>query len=106
MLYVLYVYNVYDSCVPQAVHNTAMLELYSRIDPRCRILGYVMKDFAKACGICDASQGSLSPYAYRLMVIYYLQRTSPPVLPVLQEVGKSPCDVTVGSFRPIEGTCR
>lgn len=46
-----------------------------------------MKVFAKLCDIGDASKGSLSSYAYILMVIYYLQRTAPPVVPVLQEVG-------------------
>lgn len=51
-----------------------------------QILGYMMKRFAKVCLIGDASKGSLSSYAYVLMVIYYLQRCDPPVLPVLQEV--------------------
>ena len=38
------------------------------------------------CGVADASQGSFSSYAYILMVIHFLQRTSPPVVPVLQLV--------------------
>ena len=75
------------TCLLQGVRNSALLEFYSRIDPRCRTLGYAMKHFAKLAGIADASKGSLNPYAYILMLIYYLQRTSPPVLPVLQEVG-------------------
>lgn len=45
-----------------------------------------MKTFAKVCLIGDASKGSLSSYAYTLMVIYYLQRCDPPIVPVLQEV--------------------
>ena len=40
------------------------------------------------CGICDASRGSLSSYAYILMVLYYLQQRDPPVIPVLQEVSQ------------------
>lgn len=51
-----------------------------------QILGYMMKTFAKVCLIGDASKGSLSSYAYTLMVIYYLQRCDPPIVPVLQEV--------------------
>lgn len=38
------------------------------------------------CDIGDASRGSLSSYAYTLMVLFFLQQRSPPVIPVLQEV--------------------
>merc|ERR1712025_398483 len=44
----------------------------------------MVKLFAKICDIGDASRGSLSSYAYILMMIFYLQKVSPPVLPVLQ----------------------
>ena len=40
----------------------------------------------KMCDICDASKGSLSSYAYILMMLYFLQQRKPPVIPVLQEV--------------------
>ena len=40
----------------------------------------------QVCDMCDASSGSLSSYAYILMLIHYLQRAQPPVIPVLQEV--------------------
>ena len=46
------------------------------IDSRVKILGYVVKEFAKICDIGDASRGSLSSYAYILMLIYYLQQVS------------------------------
>ena len=42
------------------------------------------------CGIGDAKLGGLSSYTYILLLIYYLQRTSPPVLPVLQELHAGP----------------
>uniref|UniRef100_A0A8B9EUL2 Terminal uridylyl transferase 4 n=1 Tax=Anser cygnoides TaxID=8845 RepID=A0A8B9EUL2_ANSCY len=38
------------------------------------------------CDIGDASRGSLSSYAYILMVLYFLQQRNPPVIPVLQEI--------------------
>ncbi|XP_049844955.1 terminal uridylyltransferase 7-like [Schistocerca gregaria] len=69
-----------------AQNNTRLLKVYSDIDIRVKILGYVMKRFAKLCNICDASRGSLSSYAYILLVIYFLQQCEPPVLPVLQEL--------------------
>nr|XP_033771993.1 terminal uridylyltransferase 4 isoform X2 [Geotrypetes seraphini] len=70
----------------QAQHNTRMLATYAAIDPRVKYLGYTMKVFAKRCDIGDASRGSLSSYAYILMVLYFLQQRKPPVIPVLQEI--------------------
>uniref|UniRef100_A0A3B5KEM8 Terminal uridylyl transferase 4 n=1 Tax=Takifugu rubripes TaxID=31033 RepID=A0A3B5KEM8_TAKRU len=72
-------------CV-QAQHNTRMLATYAALDPRVQYLGYTMKVFAKRCDIGDASRGSLSSYAYILMVLYFLQQRQPPVIPVLQEI--------------------
>ncbi|XP_046551942.1 LOW QUALITY PROTEIN: terminal uridylyltransferase 4-like [Haliotis rubra] len=74
-----------------AQHNTKLLLTYSEIDPRVRALGYAFKVFAKVCDIGDASRGSLSSYAYVLMLLHYLQQCRPPVIPVLQELyhGKS-----------------
>ncbi|XP_073695734.1 terminal uridylyltransferase 7 [Garra rufa] len=69
-----------------ALHNTELLASYAAIDARVKILCYVMKVFAKVCDIGDASRGSLSSYAYTLMVLYFLQQRSPPVIPVLQEM--------------------
>ncbi|KAM6962727.1 terminal uridylyltransferase 4 [Aplochiton taeniatus] len=69
-----------------AQHNTRMLATYAAIDSRVQFLGYTMKVFAKRCDIGDASRGSLSSYAYILMVLYYLQQRQPPVIPVLQEI--------------------
>lgn len=40
------------------------------------------------CDIGDASRGSLSSYAYTLMVLFFLQQRNPPVIPVLQEVNE------------------
>ncbi|XP_056270531.1 terminal uridylyltransferase 4 [Pseudoliparis swirei] len=69
-----------------AQHNTRMLAMYAALDPRVQFLGYTMKVFAKRCDIGDASRGSLSSYAYILMVLYFLQQKQPPVIPVLQEI--------------------
>ena len=60
-----------------ASENSAMLALYADIDERFRVLGYLVKLFAKCCDLCDASKGSLSSYAYLLMMLYYLQQVLP-----------------------------
>ncbi|NXD79207.1 TUT7 uridylyltransferase, partial [Halcyon senegalensis] len=71
-----------------ALHNTRLLSAYAAIDPRVKYLCYTMKVFTKICDIGDASRGSLSSYAYTLMVLYFLQQRNPPVIPVLQEIYK------------------
>ncbi|KAK7072353.1 Terminal uridylyltransferase 4 [Halocaridina rubra] len=69
-----------------ALQNTKLLATYAKIDNRVKCLGYGMKYFAKLCDIGDASRGSLSSYAYILMVLHFLQQCKPPVIPVLQEL--------------------
>ncbi|KAM8960586.1 terminal uridylyltransferase 7 [Pelodytes ibericus] len=69
-----------------ALHNTQLLASYAAIDPRVKYLCYTMKVFTKMCDIGDASRGSLSSYAYTLMVLFFLQQRNPPVIPVLQEI--------------------
>uniref|UniRef100_A0A8C4YJE5 RNA uridylyltransferase n=1 Tax=Gopherus evgoodei TaxID=1825980 RepID=A0A8C4YJE5_9SAUR len=73
-----------------ALHNTRLLSSYAAIDSRVKYLCYTMKVFTKMCDIGDASRGSLSSYAYTLMMLYFLQQRNPPVIPILQEIYKEP----------------
>ncbi|KAM4745927.1 terminal uridylyltransferase 7 [Anableps anableps] len=83
-----------------ALHNTRLLASYAAIDRRVKILCYIMKVFAKMCDIGDASRGSLSSYAYTLMVLFFLQQRNLPVIPVLQEIydGKTKPEVLVDGW--------
>lgn len=58
---------------PLALRNTQLLHQYSRIDPRVRALAYTVKHWARARKINNASGGTLSSYAYILMVLHFLQ---------------------------------
>lgn len=71
-----------------AVENTDLLRAYASIDERVPMLVFMIKKFASVCNIGHAAKGGLSSYGYTLMVIFYLQRCNPPVLPVLQEISK------------------
>nr|CAD2184826.1 unnamed protein product [Meloidogyne enterolobii] len=71
-----------------ALHNSELLKLYQEFDERVAPLGFAIKCWAKLYGINDASKGSISSYAYIIMLIYYLQRCSPPILPFLQQQEK------------------
>ena len=59
-----------------ARENTKLLATYAAVDERARVLGYLVKLLAKVLDIGDASKGSLSSYAYILMVIFYLQQVA------------------------------
>lgn len=73
-----------------ALHNTQLLKTYAAVDNRVRVLGYFVKFLAKQCEICDRSTGGLSSYGFILLLIYFLQRTEPPILPVLQDLAPEP----------------
>jgi len=49
-------------------------------------LGYVIKHWAKSRQINEPYQGTLSSYAYIVMVLHFLQTRNPPILPVLQHI--------------------
>ncbi|KAG1670109.1 hypothetical protein FOA52_013685 [Chlamydomonas sp. UWO 241] len=73
-----------------ALINTKLLRDYAALDPRLRQLVFLVKQWAKARGVNDSYRGSLSSYAYVLLCIHMLQRRSPPVLPVLQDLSVPP----------------
>jgi len=77
-----------DICVNNtlAIHNTQLIGSYSKIDIRARQMGYVIKHWAKNRLINEPYQGTLSSYAYIVMVLHFLQTRNPPVLPVLQHM--------------------
>lgn len=74
-------------CNHCAIYNSRLLRNYVLIDNRTAQLHYLVKQYAKSCNIADASKGSLSSFAWSVMVIHFLQHTQPPILPHLQETG-------------------
>ncbi|WZN64890.1 UTP:RNA uridylyltransferase [Chloropicon roscoffensis] len=76
-----------DICVNNllAVENTSLLRLYSEIDPRLKELVILIKHWSKCRGVNGAFKGTLSSYAYVIMVIHLLQTVQPAILPCLQD---------------------
>lgn len=77
-----------DICINNslALQNTRLIAAYAKMDPRVQQFGYVIKYWTKQRQINEPYQGTLSSYAYILMVIQFLQSRNPPVLPVLQQM--------------------
>ena len=90
-----------DLCVNQLLplQNTSLLRTYVDCDDRVRPLALFIKYWAKARGVNDSSNGTLSSYAWVMMVVFFLQRHTAPVLPNLQSpklVGRTP--VIISTF--------
>ena len=75
-----------DICINNilALENTKLLAYYAKIDPRLKKLACVIKYWAKRRQINAPFAGTLSSYAYVLLIIHFLQRRDPPILPCLQ----------------------
>jgi hypothetical protein len=76
-----------DICIGNtlAIENTALLRNYSLYDDRARLLILAVKYWAKMRGCNDATNSTLTSYAWVLKVIFFLQYDcKPPVLPNLQ----------------------
>jgi len=79
----------------QSVIVSETIKVYCDIDSRALVLGCMLKKLTKALDISTTVRcphnsllgRDLSQYAYVVMMTYYLQQTSPPVLPVLRELG-------------------
>lgn len=72
-----------------AVVNSRLIGQYVRLDERLRTLGLCLKTWAHARNINDRSRGTISSFALVLMLINFLQRRKPPVLPSLQDIAFS-----------------
>ena len=65
------------------VANSDLLRCYMSLDPRAPQLVFIVRAWARAKGLTVGKQ--LSNYALTLMVLYFLQMRTPPVIPSLQQ---------------------
>ena len=73
-------YNILYLLCRLGVANSHLLHCYMSLDPRVPQLVFIVRAWAKAKGLRQ-----LSNYALTLMVLYFLQTRSPPVIPSLQQ---------------------
>lgn len=72
-------------------YHSAVLQESGRIEARAKALIMVVKRWAKYRGLCCASKGHISPYAWSLLTVYFLQvgLEDGPMLPPMQGVASA-----------------
>ncbi|XP_066997183.2 terminal uridylyltransferase 7 [Anabrus simplex] len=68
-----------------AVEISKLLSKYEEMDKRVHPLSVIFRLWAKECLLDRVDSGTLPPYAFSLMTVFYLQQMKDPVLPVIQE---------------------
>ncbi|KAL7053216.1 hypothetical protein AAHC03_025575 [Spirometra sp. Aus1] len=71
---------------PFGHHFATLVNLYQSIDIRARQLAILLRKFAKMASLDLPDHHTFLPPALIVLVIFYLQRISPPILPNLQEI--------------------
>jgi DNA polymerase sigma len=90
-----------DVCINNllALSNSRLLADYTSLDARVRPLVLIVKYWAKRRQINKPYEGTISSYAFVLMVINFLQQRKPPILPCLQRMlGTDTTPVVVQGF--------
>ncbi|KAF2722243.1 hypothetical protein K431DRAFT_58092 [Polychaeton citri CBS 116435] len=72
---------------PLALENTRMIKTYVQLDDRVRPLAKIIKYWTKRRILNDAGPGgTISSYTWICMILNFLQRRDPPILPSLQKM--------------------
>ncbi|XP_028405404.1 speckle targeted PIP5K1A-regulated poly(A) polymerase-like [Dendronephthya gigantea] len=67
-----------------ALRNTELIKSYVALDDRIRPLAITLKNWGAAKRLTGSGGRQISNYCLVLMLLHFLQRTRPPVIPVLQ----------------------
>ncbi|TMS09295.1 Poly(A) RNA polymerase, mitochondrial [Larimichthys crocea] len=70
-----------------AIKSTELLYLYGELDPRVRHLVFTVRCWARTHGITSSIPGAwISNFSLTVMVLFFLQRRSPPIIPTLDHL--------------------
>lgn len=67
-----------------ALRNTELIATYVNLDPRVKTVALAVKHWALQRGLANAFRGTLSSYAWTLLVLRHLQAVDAPIVPNLQ----------------------
>tara|TARA_B100000925_G_scaffold284773_1_gene260224 strand:- start:7714 stop:9846 length:2133 start_codon:yes stop_codon:yes gene_type:complete len=67
-----------------ALRNTELIATYVNLDPRVKTVALAVKHWALQRGLANAFNGTLSSYAWTVLVLRHLQSVDAPIVPNLQ----------------------
>ncbi|XP_061412051.1 poly(A) RNA polymerase, mitochondrial-like [Lethenteron reissneri] len=81
-----------------ALKSTEMLYIYGQVDERVRQLVFAVRSWARSHGLTSSISGAwITNFALTTMVLFFLQKRSPPIVPTLEQLRKlaDPEDVQI-----------
>lgn len=79
-----------------AIRSSELLYIYGCLDSRVRALVFTIRCWARVHGLTNSAPGTwITNFSLTMMVMFFLQRRSPPVIPTLDQLkelaGKHSC---------------
>mmetsp|Transcript_10846 Transcript_10846/g.19288 ORF Transcript_10846/g.19288 Transcript_10846/m.19288 type:complete len:482 (-) Transcript_10846:122-1567(-) len=94
--------DLWVNCATPAYHAALVAEC-KKLDARAHGLVLLVRRWAKDRGVCHVARGHLPPYAWTLLVVFYLQVREHPILPALRGIkSASSLEVRAGDMPPGE----
>lgn len=79
-----------------AIRSSELLYIYGCLDSRVRALVFTIRCWARVHGLTNSAPGTwITNFSLTMMVMFFLQRRSPPIIPTLDQLkelaGKHSC---------------
>ncbi|NXV83854.1 PAPD1 protein, partial [Atlantisia rogersi] len=72
-----------------AIRSSELLYIYGSLDPRVRALVFSIRCWARVHGLTNSVPGTwITNFSLTMMVMFFLQRRSPPIIPTLDQLKK------------------
>ncbi|CEM17694.1 unnamed protein product [Vitrella brassicaformis CCMP3155] len=68
---------------PLGIHNSHLLRAYFHSSRAVHMLGWLIKMWVKVRALAETGSGCLSKYVWMLLLVFWAQTRSPPLLPNL-----------------------
>ena len=94
----------------QAFQTSSLLRDYWHLDSRVRTLGVAFRYWASLVRLDRQAEGSLPPHSFAILLVYFLQQQSKPVLPCIhsyldtsaeESVYSTPVEVNTSRLRQV-----